>query len=109
MTQRDTDSALQFSIPFPLPGKTRRHHLGRSEELNSACHLSGLVALPEEQQACEDLADAPGLLEAKRDPNVLDACRAEPEEVLVLREDDAVLRLAVGDVGFIPGTEQTGL
>src|SRR4051812_24207349 len=92
-----------------MPVNRSNARMPSSNVLDSVDHLLGLVDFPDEEEACDELPDAAAVLTAEDDSSVLRPRSVEPQEIAVLREDDAARRHGVGDVLLILGTEQARL
>jgi len=66
-----------------------------SQVFNPSHHLFGIVNLPDQDEAQNELTDGLGVLGTKRDAGVRDARGVETEKILVLGKENAALGKAV--------------
>jgi hypothetical protein len=80
-----------------------------SDELDASLHLFLFEDFPDKRQTVHDIANATGLLATVGDAGVRNASGVNPQEILILSENNPLLGNSVGNVLVIGSVQQTRL
>jgi len=83
-----------------------RSQRAQSEVFDAVVHLIRIKYLPDQHEGTNDVAQRVTLRVTVGNPSVLDTSRVEPQEVGVLREDDAQFRQGERHMAFVRRAQQ---